>query len=192
VGVEGDLSETERERYAKRLATEPQGQAAQLRLKQARVLVVGAGATGGIAAGYLAAAGVGYLGLADGGRFALSDLPAELLQLTPDVGAPKAETLAVKLGFQNPEVQIESYPVTVEGANAGAIVAGFDIVLDCTGDVVLRALLEEECERAGVGLVRAERDETAAFAGPAAGVAGALAAAETLALLAETPAEARR
>jgi molybdopterin/thiamine biosynthesis adenylyltransferase len=124
------LSESERERYARQI--EQLGEEAQERLKESRAIVVGAGATGSNAAAHLASCGVGYVGIVDGGTVQLSDLVAQALYYTPDVGRGKADTLAGKLGLLNPEVQTEGYPVELDGANAAAIVAGHDLVLDCT------------------------------------------------------------
>jgi molybdopterin/thiamine biosynthesis adenylyltransferase len=72
------------------------------------------------------------VGIVDGGTVELGDLVAQTLYYTPDVGRGKADTLAAKLGLLNPEVQAESYPVHLDGANAAAIVAGQNLVLDCT------------------------------------------------------------
>src|SRR5439155_17988685 len=123
-----ELSDSERERYARQIEAHGAGEEAQLRLKRSRTLVVGAGAAGSTAAGYLVAAGVGYVGVADGRVVTLGDLSRQLVQLTPDVGASKAESVVAKLGFLNPEVQVESYPVVVTDANARALVEGFDLV----------------------------------------------------------------
>lgn len=124
------LSEIERERYARQIAE--LGEDSQERLKGSRAIVIGAGATGSTAAAHLASCGVGYVGIVDGGTVRLEDLVAQALYYTPDVGRSKADTLAGKLGLLNPEVQTEGYPVDLDGTNAAAIVAGQDLVLDCT------------------------------------------------------------
>jgi molybdopterin/thiamine biosynthesis adenylyltransferase len=184
-----ELSDSERDRYARQIST-PLGESVQLRLKRSRALVVGAGAVGSTAAGYLAAAGVGYVGIADPEPVRLRDLSSQIVQLTPDVGAGKADAVAAKLGFLNPEVQVESYPVEVGEANAGAIFEDFDVVLDCTGEDPVKMPLRRACERLGVRLICARHPTAAEFPGPAAGTAGALAAAETLAAIVSLPVEA--
>jgi molybdopterin/thiamine biosynthesis adenylyltransferase len=181
----GELSDKERERYSRRLSG-MEDEAGQLRLRDARALVVGAGGTGSIAAAYLAAGGVGYVGIADDAVLALADLPGEPLQLTPDVGALKAEALAAKLGFQNLESEVDSYPVRVDEANAYAIVDGFDVVLDCTGEPGAADLLARTCTELGAPLVAAvpEPGHSSGLARvPAAGITGARAAADALELL---------
>jgi molybdopterin/thiamine biosynthesis adenylyltransferase len=124
------LSDSEHERYAAQIAEI--GVEAQERLKRARVIVIGAGATGAAAAAHLASCGVGYVGVVDGGKVGLGDLAGQAIYYSPDVGQGKADTLAGKLGLLNPEVHTESYPVHVDSQNAAAIAAGHDLVLDCT------------------------------------------------------------
>ncbi len=136
-----ELSDSERERYAGQIEGEL-GIEGQLRLKQARAIVIGAGAAGSAAATQLASCGVGYVAVVDGGVVALGDLAAQAIYYTPDVGQSKADVLAGKLGLLNPEVQVESYPVELEAQNAGAIAEGHDVVLDCTHDGAVREALD--------------------------------------------------
>jgi molybdopterin/thiamine biosynthesis adenylyltransferase len=128
-----ELSESERARYADQIRGDL-GLEGQIRLKQARAIVIGAGSAGSAAATQLAACGVGYVAVVDGGKVELHDLAGQAIYYTPDVGESKADTLAAKLGLLNPEVQVESYPADLDAQNASAIVAGHDIVLDCTRD----------------------------------------------------------
>jgi molybdopterin/thiamine biosynthesis adenylyltransferase len=184
-----ELSDSERERYARQIEARAGGEKDQLRLRRSRALVIGAGALGSTAAGYLAAAGVGYVGVVDGGQVARDDLSRQLVQLTPDIGSNKAQSVVAKLRFLNPEVQVESYPVELTEANAEALVEGFDVVLDCAADDALTELLAQRCEPLDLPLVTAAPRPDEAFPGPAAGVAGALAADEALGAiaLAEAP-----
>jgi adenylyltransferase/sulfurtransferase len=161
--VPTDLSQTELERYSAQI--EQIGVDAQLRLKAARVIVIGAGAAGSAAASELASRGVGYVAVVDGATTTLGDLCAQSSLYTPDVGANRAEAVVAKLGVLNPNVQAEAYPVDVDDANAAAIVMGHDIAIDCSNDSA--APLEAACAQHGVELVAAEDVGT---------VAGALAA----------------
>ena len=104
---------------------------------------------------YLAAAGVGQLGLVDGDVVELSNLHRQPLHLTPDVGQPKAEVAAAKLGLLNPEALVEPYPVELAEANAQAIVAGAGVVVDCTDSFESRYLVNDACCAEGVPLVEA-------------------------------------
>ncbi len=149
------LSERELIRYSRQLLMERWSGTAQERLREARAIVVGAGALGSPAATYLAAAGVGSLGVADGDAVELSNLHRQPLHFTPDVGMPKAEVAAAKLGLLNPEIVVDPYPVMLEPANAEAIVAGADVVVDCTDSFESRYVINDACCAQGVPLVEA-------------------------------------
>jgi adenylyltransferase/sulfurtransferase len=149
------LSDSELERYSRQLVLPEWSGAAQERLRAATVIVVGAGALGSPAATYLAAAGVGRIGLVDQDAVELSNLHRQPLHFTPDLGAPKAESAAAKLRFLNPEVQLEPYPVRLDEANAGAIVMGADLVVDCSDSFETRYLVNDTCCREQIDLVEA-------------------------------------
>ena len=126
------LTDAEMERYSRQLVLPEWSEAAQLALREASVLVIGAGALGSPVALYLAGAGVGRLGIVDADVVELSNLHRQLLHFTPDVGVPKAESAAAKLGFLNPEVVVEPYQVRVDETNAAGLVEGQDLVVDCS------------------------------------------------------------
>jgi adenylyltransferase/sulfurtransferase len=149
------LSPEELDRYSRQLLMDGWGGGAQARLKDARALVIGVGALGSPVAAYLAAAGVGTIGLVDGDAVELSNLHRQPLHFTPDVGRQKAEVAAAKLGLLNPEVVVEPYPVALEPANAEAIVAGADVVVDCTDSFESRYTINDACCAQGVALVEA-------------------------------------
>lgn len=209
--TEGRLTEQERERYARQLVLEGWGPEAQSALWNASALVVGLGALGSPVAAYLAAAGTGRLGLADDALVALDDVQRAALHFTPDVGVGKAPSAAAKLGFLNPEVVLDTYPVRVEASNAPAIVLGHEVVVDASNDPDTALALGDACWGAGIPLVSAAMAGFEALVqavvpphspclrcadpepawpagdggrlGAVAGVAGALAAAEALKLL---------
>jgi molybdopterin/thiamine biosynthesis adenylyltransferase len=147
------LSAAELERYSRQLVLPEWSEAAQLALRRARVLVLGAGALGSPVAMYLAGAGVGSLGIADDDEVELSNLHRQFLHFTPDVGIPKANSAAAKLGFLNPEVVIEPYRVRLDAANAAALVEGQDLVVDCSDSFATRYAVNAACCEAGVPLV---------------------------------------
>jgi molybdopterin/thiamine biosynthesis adenylyltransferase len=149
------LSDAELIRYSRQLAMAEWSGAAQGRLRSASAMVVGAGALGCPAATYLAAAGVGSVGVIDDDVVELSNLARQPLHLTPDVGARKAENAAVKLGFLNPEIVVEPFPARLEEANAEALLAGADVVLDCSDSFSTRYLVNDTCCALGVPLVEA-------------------------------------
>jgi molybdopterin-synthase adenylyltransferase len=149
------LSDAELERYGRQLALPGWGLVQQTAVREARVLVVGAGALGSPVALYLAGAGVGRLGILDDDDVELSNLHRQLLHFTPDVGVPKAESAAAKLRFLNPDVVIEPYRVRLDPANAPALLEGQDLVVDCSDSFATRYAVNAACCAAGVPLVEA-------------------------------------
>ena len=121
----------------------------------AHAIVVGLGAVGSPAALYLAAAGVGRIGVVDPAVVEPGDPSRAVLHFAPDIGLPKAENAAVKLRALNRDVHVERYPAEVTPENGFAIVAGADLVLDCTGGLVVN----DACCEAGVPLVWASLAE---------------------------------
>jgi molybdopterin-synthase adenylyltransferase len=183
--VSADLSDSERERYARQIEG-GLGLEGQLGLKRARAIVIGAGAAGSTAAAQLVSCGVGYVAVADGGTVALRDLVGQSVYYTPDVGFGKADTLAMKLSLLNPEVQVESYPVSPDARNAAAIVEGHDVVLICTGDTEVGQAVAVACDSSSLPAATIAEGEGEAAA------AGATLAAEVVTMLARPLDQARR
>jgi adenylyltransferase/sulfurtransferase len=149
------LSDDELDRYARHLVLREVGGVGQAKIRSARVLVIGAGGLGSPAALYLAAAGVGTLGLVDDDRVSLSNLQRQILFRTTDVGRGKVEAGAEVLQALNPGVQIDSHAVRITAANAMALIADTDIVLDGSDNFATRFLLNDACFFAKKPLVSA-------------------------------------
>ena len=147
------LSDAELDRYSRQLVLPEWSEAAQVALREAAVLVIGAGALGSPVATYLAGAGVGRIGIADDDEVALSNLHRQHLHFTPDVGVPKAASAAAKLAFLNPEIVVEPYQVRFEPANGAALVEGQDLVVDCSDSFETRYAVNAACCAAGIPLV---------------------------------------
>jgi molybdopterin/thiamine biosynthesis adenylyltransferase len=147
------LSPGELERYSRQLVLDGWGEVQQLRLRDASVLVVGAGALGSPVAAYLAGAGVGRLGIVDGDVVELSNLHRQHLHLTSDLDQPKAHSAVAKLQLLNPELMVEPYEVTFTPENAEGLVLGHDLVVDCTDSFAARYAINAACCQAGVMLV---------------------------------------
>jgi molybdopterin/thiamine biosynthesis adenylyltransferase len=147
------LSDAELERYSRQLVLPEWSEAAQLALRDAGVLVIGAGALGSPVAAYLAGAGVGRLGLVDDDDVEVSNLHRQHLHFTPDVGVPKAESAAAKLRFLNPDVLVEAYRVRLDATSAPGLVEGHDVVVDCSDSFASRYAVNAACCAAGVSLV---------------------------------------
>ena len=105
------LNDEELERYARHLVLRQVGGPGQARIRAAKVLIVGAGGPGSLAALYLAAAGVGTIGLVDDDSVSLSNLQRQILYRTSDNGRPKTEAVAQALtGHSIPGVRVETHP----------------------------------------------------------------------------------
>ena len=147
------LTDAEIERYSRQLVLPEWTELSQLALRDASVLVIGAGALGSPVATYLVGAGVGRLGIADDDVVELSNLHRQHLHFTPDTGVPKTESAAAKLRFLNPEVVVEPYRVRVDPGNAAALVEGQDLVVDCSDSFATRYAVNAACCAAGIDLV---------------------------------------
>jgi molybdopterin/thiamine biosynthesis adenylyltransferase len=149
------LSPDEIERYARHLVLAGIGGPGQQKLKRARVLIVGAGGIGSPAALYLAAAGVGTLGLVDDDRVSLANLQRQILHSTARIGAAKTESARKTLAALNPHVTIIPHTERLTAANATAIIAGYDMVLDGSDSFITRHLVADACHLGGRTLVSA-------------------------------------
>jgi adenylyltransferase/sulfurtransferase len=115
----------------------------QIRLRQARVLIIGAGGLGSPAALYLAAAGVGTLGLVDPDRVELSNLQRQILHTTLDISHQKVESAKDKLSKLNPDVEVVIYPVRLEEDNTAAIFSGYDFIVDGSDNFPTKFLVND-------------------------------------------------
>ncbi len=147
------LSDEELERYARHIVLRDIGGAGQVRLKRARVLVIGAGGLGSPALLYLAAAGVGNLAVADDDAVSLSNLQRQVLHESGSVGRPKVESAEETLGRLNPEIQITTHLVRVDSANARDLVRDHDVVLDGSDSFSTRRIVNRACTESRVPLV---------------------------------------
>jgi len=143
------LSDAEVERYSRQLVLPQWSERAQLAVREASVLVVGAGALGAPVGSYLAGAGVGRLGIVDADDVELSNLHRQPLHFTPDLGVAKAHSAAAKLRFLNPDVVVEPYQ-----ARFGApMLEGADLVVDCSDSFATRYEVNAACCAARIPLV---------------------------------------
>jgi len=139
------LSKQEVERYARHVLIPEVGMEGQRRLKNARVLVVGAGGLGSPALVYLAAAGVGTIGVVDNDVVELSNLQRQVVHGVADVGRLKSASAAETLAAVNPMVQVIRHDVRIDSTNALGIIADYDLVLDGTDNFPTRYLLNDAC-----------------------------------------------
>ena len=150
-----DMTELQIRRYARHIVLAEIGGVGQARLIAAKVLVIGAGGLGAPLLQYLAAAGIGTLGVIDDDTVDLSNLQRQVIHRTNDIGTAKAESARRALGEINPEVTVQVHKERLTAANAGQIIAGYDIVADGSDNFATRYLVNDTCFRLRKTLVSA-------------------------------------
>jgi adenylyltransferase/sulfurtransferase len=149
------LSPEELERYARHIVLREVGGPGQAALKNARVLVIGAGGLGAPVLMYLAAAGVGTLGVIDDDVVSLSNLQRQVIHATPDIGKPKVMSAAATIARLNPHVTVETHATRLSAKNALDLVSRYDIVADGSDNFDTRYLVSDACYFAKKPLVTA-------------------------------------
>ena len=155
VQSEGPFSDAELDRYARHIILREVGGPGQKKLKDAKVLVVGAGGLGAPTLQYLAAAGVGTIGIIDDDAVSVSNLQRQVVFRDADVGRPKVQTASEALKAQNPFITIRPYERRLEENIAAELIADYDLVLDGTDNFDTRYLVNRACVAAGVPLISA-------------------------------------
>src|SRR5579862_86361 len=143
------LSNDEVLRYSRHLILPEVGMEGQLKLKQAKVLCIGAGGLGSPVALYLAAAGAGTLGIVDFDIVDLTNLQRQVIHSTADVGRNKLDSAAETIAGINPNVEVRKFETRLTSANALDIVRDFDIVVDGTDNFATRYLVNDACVLTG-------------------------------------------
>ena len=149
------LSAEELERYARHIVLRDVGGPGQAALKQASVLVVGAGGLGAPALMYLAAAGIGTLGVVDDDVVSLSNLQRQVIHATPDIGKWKVESAGERIEALNPHVRFVGHATRLNVENALDLIGGYDLVLDGSDNFQTRYLVSDACFLAGKPLITA-------------------------------------
>ena len=143
------LSNAQQDRYARQLSLPELGAEGQQKLMDGRVLLIGAGGLGSPAAFYLAAAGVGTIGIADADSVDLSNLQRQILHTMSDLNRPKVDSAKETLQALNPEIAINAHHLYVTPDNIGALIAGYDFILDCTDSFAAKLMINDACVPAG-------------------------------------------
>jgi molybdopterin/thiamine biosynthesis adenylyltransferase/rhodanese-related sulfurtransferase len=142
-------------RYSRQTILPEIGVAGQGRLREARVLVVGAGGLGSAVLQYLCAAGVGHTVIVDHDKVEESNLHRQPIYRMSDVGSLKARAAREALLASNPEVHVDAVCERLTPANAASLVATVDIVVDAADSFAVTYVLSDECQRAGKPLISA-------------------------------------
>lgn len=141
------LNPDELNRFSRHFSLSEIGETGQLKLKNAKVLVVGAGGLGSPLLLYLAAAGVGTVGIADNDVVSLSNLQRQVLYTTPEIGLKKADLAAQRMKSLYPEIDVQVFCERLTAANAEKLISGYDVVADCSDNFTTRRLLGTETQR---------------------------------------------
>lgn len=145
----------EAELVGRQVAVPEIGAAGQARLKQARVLVIGAGGLGSPLLMYLAGAGIGRLGIVEFDYVEPSNLHRQILHGIDRIDMPKAESAVMTLGGINPHVALVRHDMPINADNADALVADYDVVADGSDNFATRDAVHAACRRQGRILVSA-------------------------------------
>ncbi|CUH54338.1 HesA/MoeB/ThiF family protein [Shimia marina] len=147
------FSDTELNRYARHIVLREVGGLGQKKLKDAKVLVVGAGGLGSPVLLYLAAAGVGRIGVVDDDVVDNSNLQRQVIHKDAAIGTPKVLSAAEAMVAQNPYVEVVPYPRRLTVEDAEEIIGEYDLVLDGTDNFDTRYLVNEICVAQGKPLI---------------------------------------
>lgn len=151
----GPFNETELNRYARHIVLREIGGAGQKALKDAKVLVVGAGGLGAPALQYLAAAGVGTIGVIDDDLVENSNLQRQVIHTDTRIGMDKVQSAAQAMVAQNPFVSVKPYARRLDEDIAADLVAEYDLVLDGTDNFDTRYLVNRACVATQTPLIAA-------------------------------------
>jgi molybdopterin/thiamine biosynthesis adenylyltransferase/rhodanese-related sulfurtransferase len=144
------LTREERVRYSRHILLPQVGEGGQRTLKNARVLLVGAGGLGSPVALYLTAAGVGTIGLVDFDAVDLSNLQRQILHGSAAIGNSKIDSARDRLRDVNPNVRVEPFETRLTSANALEIARGFDLIVDGTDNFATRYLVNDTSVLLGI------------------------------------------
>jgi adenylyltransferase/sulfurtransferase len=139
------LSDHERALYSRQIRLPGVGESGQLRLREAKVLILGAGGLGSPVGLYLAAAGVDLIGIADPDKVEISNLHRQIVHGFDTLGLPKTISAAEALGEINPGLKVALHPEGFTVENAADLVARYDLVVDGTDNFATRFLAADAC-----------------------------------------------
>ena len=148
-----DFTIEEIQRYSRQYMLDEIGVEGQIKIKQAKVLVVGEGGLGCPALQYLGAAGVGTIGIIDFDKVEIHNLHRQILFTTDDIGKPKAPIAAQKINAINPNVSCIVFNELLQESNAVNIISQFDIVVDGSDNFLTRYLVNDVCVQLNKPLV---------------------------------------
>jgi len=151
----GPFTSTELDRYARHIVLREIGGAGQKALKDAKVLVIGAGGLGAPALQYLAAAGVGTLGVIDDDIVENANLQRQVIHADARIGMSKVQSAVAAVTELNPFITVKPYHRRLNATIAEDLISEYDLVLDGTDNFDTRYLVNSTCAKAGIPLISA-------------------------------------
>ena len=139
------ISSKDLEKFSRQILIDKIGLEGQLKIFESKILIVGCGGLGSIAATYLSMSGVKKIGLVDNDKIELSNIPRQLFFFEQDIGKYKADVLKKKLSKQNPDSVIETFNKRFSIGNSKEILKNYKIVLDCSDNFSTKYLLNDQC-----------------------------------------------
>ncbi len=149
------LTKEELERYNRNILLTGIGEEGQLKLKNAKVFVIGAGGLGSSVLYYLAAAGVGNLGICDGDVVESSNLQRQILHNIRDINKNKAQSAYEKLYALNPNLNLKTFETRLNAENIIETIKNYDLIIEATDVFSAKFLINDACVLANKTLVRA-------------------------------------
>jgi molybdopterin/thiamine biosynthesis adenylyltransferase len=139
------------ERYSRHIILKEVGGKGQKRIREGKVLIIGAGGLGAPAAMYLAAAGVGTIGIADADTVELSNLQRQIIHTTADLGKPKVESARETMNAMNPDTEVAAYREWINSSNIADIIKDkdYDFIIDGTDNFPVKFLINDACVMLG-------------------------------------------
>ena len=141
----GELSSIEVQKYDRQIILPQLGNEGQKKLKNAKVLIVGAGGLGSPIALYLAGAGVGTIGIMDADTVNISNLHRQIIHSIDRINMNKAESAKIAIEHQNELIQVKSYPFFLSPENAEEIIDGYDFIIDAADNFQTKFLINDTC-----------------------------------------------
>ncbi len=155
VEVPESLTPEQHERYSRHVLVPEIGLEGQLKLLEAKVLLLGAGGLGSPIALYLAAAGVGTLGIVDDDVVDLSNLQRQVAHTSDRIGVPKVDSAEESIHALNPDVEVVKYETRLDASNIMEIIEGYDVIVDGVDNFPTRYLLNDASVRLKIPVVSA-------------------------------------
>ena len=150
-----NLNEQEKERYCRQMLMPGWGEEAQLRIKQSRIFIAGAGGLGSPLSIYLAVAGVGTLRICDCGELELSNLNRQILHDDSRIGWNKALSAKLTLERLNPDITVEALQEKITPETVDGLIGTVDLIVDCLDNFPTRHIINGYAVRNGIPIIHA-------------------------------------